>query len=69
MEITMFSVLTIEVKDSFHMPFFRLTNEAFFDTKMPGICKLRGGDGWRKTFNSFPLDLEFSFYKLFLSEI
>jgi hypothetical protein len=29
----------------------------------------KGGDGWRKTFNNFPLDLEFSSYKLFPSEI
>jgi hypothetical protein len=50
MEITMFSVLTIELKDSFHMLFFRLTNETLSDKRMPDICKLRGGGGWRKTF-------------------
>jgi hypothetical protein len=45
-----FLVLFAELKDSFHMLFFRLTNETLSDKRMPDICKLRGGGGWRKTF-------------------
>jgi hypothetical protein len=34
--------LVAELKDSFHMLFFRLTNEALFDTRICENCKLGG---------------------------
>ena len=36
-----FSVLVDELKDSFHILFFRLTNEAFFDMGISENVKLR----------------------------
>jgi len=35
-------VLVAELKDSFYIPFFRLTNEAFLDMKISDNCKPRG---------------------------
>jgi len=43
-EIIIFSGLVAELKDSFHMLIYRLTNEAFFDIGICENCKLRGGD-------------------------
>jgi hypothetical protein len=43
MEINIFSVVVIELKDSFHILLFRLTNEAFFGTRISENSKLRGG--------------------------
>jgi hypothetical protein len=41
MEINIFSVLVTELKDSFHILIYRLTNEAFFDTEIIGVILLK----------------------------
>ena len=64
MEIIIFSGLVAGLKDSFHMLFFRLTNEAFFDIAISENCKLRGVIDGGRPLNSASYNLEFSTRKL-----
>jgi hypothetical protein len=56
-------------KDNFHILIFGIDNMTIFDTVISTILiKLsfsKGGGGWDKAFNNFPLNLEFSSCNLF----